>query len=109
MSRVLKREQARRDLTQQWVWYAENSGVETADRFLAEAEDSFLFLANRPRAGALVFRKRAELRDLRRWALGGDFANILIFYLPHTDGIELIRVIHGKRNTVELLEEGPIR
>jgi plasmid stabilization system protein ParE len=38
MARVLKREAARRDLVQQWVWYAENAGIELADRFLRAAD-----------------------------------------------------------------------
>ena len=34
MGRVHKREAAKRDLVDQWVWYAENASVEIADRFL---------------------------------------------------------------------------
>jgi hypothetical protein len=35
MARAVKREAAKRDLTDQWIWYAENANIETADRFFA--------------------------------------------------------------------------
>jgi plasmid stabilization system protein ParE len=38
MRRVWRQEAAKRDLIAQWVWYAENAGFETADRFLAAVE-----------------------------------------------------------------------
>lgn len=34
MARVLKREDAKRDLIVQSLWYAENADIEIADRFL---------------------------------------------------------------------------
>ena len=40
MARVRKRQAAKRDLIAQWVWYAENADLETADRFLAERQRS---------------------------------------------------------------------
>lgn len=40
MARVSKREAARRDLVEYWVWHAENAGIEVADRFLRAVDDT---------------------------------------------------------------------
>lgn len=40
MTRVLKREAAKRDLIQQWVWYAEEASLEVADRFLTAVDST---------------------------------------------------------------------
>jgi hypothetical protein len=40
MRRILKREAAKRDLIEQWVWYTEKGGVGLADRFLEAESDS---------------------------------------------------------------------
>jgi plasmid stabilization system protein ParE len=45
MAAVRKRESARRDLIAQWVWYAENAGIDTADRFLEAADSTVSLLA----------------------------------------------------------------
>ena len=45
MPSVSKREAARRDLVEHFVYLAENASLDTADRFLSNAEDSFADLA----------------------------------------------------------------
>jgi plasmid stabilization system protein ParE len=45
MARVLKREAAKRDLMQLWIWYAEQAEVEVAERFLTAAEDTLAVLS----------------------------------------------------------------
>ena len=67
MARVLKREAARRDLIQQWVWYAENAGVEVADRFIRAADETLDLLSTQPESGAAFFVRQSELR------ICGDF------------------------------------
>jgi predicted DsbA family dithiol-disulfide isomerase len=41
MRRILKRLAAKRDLTQHFVWFAEEASTELAHRFLHAAEKSF--------------------------------------------------------------------
>lgn len=55
MARVLKREAAKRDLIAQWVWYAENAGIEIADRFLDAVEATLISLAAHPESGARTY------------------------------------------------------
>ncbi len=84
MARVQKREAAKRDLIAQWVWYAENAGIDVADRFL----------------------RKPELQALRRFPVSDGFEKILLFYFPLEDGVDLVRVVHGSRDLEGLLTEG---
>lgn len=54
MPTVYQREAARRDLVEQFVYLAEQAGLDTAERFLANAEASFNGLARQPLIGAPV-------------------------------------------------------
>ncbi len=106
MARVRKRQAAKRDLIAQWVWYAENADLETADRFLKAADEAASMLAGQPEAGYRFFVRRPELQGMRRFPLSDGFEKILLFYLPLTDGIEMVRVVHGNRDLERLLMEG---
>jgi toxin ParE1/3/4 len=107
MARIVKREAAKRDLVAQWVWYAENAGIETADRFLEAAEESLILVAGHPEAGGRSYFTREELLDIRRFPVTGGFDRILLFYFPLQDGIDLVRVLHGSRDLKRLFDESP--
>ena len=49
---VTKREAARRDLGEHFIYLAENAGLGVADEFLRSAEASFTELARQPQMGA---------------------------------------------------------
>ena len=106
MASVRKREAARRDLIGQWVWYAENADIDTADQFLKVADETSKMLARQPEAGYRFFVRRPELQGLRRFPLSGGFEKILLFYFPLPEGIDLVRVVHGSRDLERLLMEG---
>ncbi len=103
MPQVIKREAAKRDLIAQWVWYAENAGIETADRFLTAAEATATMLAGHPESGNTLLVAKAELRTMRRFPLTEGFDQVLLFYFPLSDGIELVR---GRRDLKRLISEG---
>lgn len=105
MARVLKREAAKRDLIAQWVWYADNASIETADRFLAATESTSMMLAGQPGSGAPMSVTRVELEGMRRFPLSDGFERILLFYLPLSDGIDLVRVVHASRDVERLFSE----
>lgn len=46
--------------------------------------------------------RRVELANLRKWRVK-DFEDVLIFYLPHSRGITVVRVLHAARNRWDLL------
>jgi toxin ParE1/3/4 len=48
MPTVYRREAAKRDLAEHFVYLAENAGLDTAERFLDNAEASFTGLAKQP-------------------------------------------------------------
>ena len=60
MARVLKREAAKRDLTSQWVWHADNGGMEVADRFLIAVEKTLKLLATQPESGSSFFLSASQ-------------------------------------------------
>lgn len=102
-ARVLRREAAKRDLTDQWIWYAENADFEIADRFLAEVESTLRLLSNQPGSGVAIPVRKAELQGIRRFPVSDGFERILLFYFPIENGIDLVRVIHGNRDLMRLL------
>jgi toxin ParE1/3/4 len=105
MGIVRKREAAKRDLIEQFVWYAENASVEVADRFLQAADATLDRLAEAPQSGIPLLTPREELRGIRRWPVKG-FEKMLLFYLPLSNGLDLLRVVHGSRDLARLFDEG---
>ncbi len=106
MSRVLKREAAKRDMVQQWVWYAETAGVEVADRFLEAANSTMELLAAQPESGKLFQARKRSLQGMRWFPISDGFENILLFYFPLEDGVDVVRVVHGSRDLERLVVEG---
>jgi len=99
MSRILRRPLVESDLEEIW-WYVAQDDPAGADRLLAKLEARFSLLAETPGMGS----KRDEiLPSLRSSPVG----NYLIFYYPLTDGIEILRVLHGARNVTPIIQEGP--
>lgn len=97
-SRVEKRPQALRDLAEIAIHLAEESGSDDlAFRFLDAAEKCFEELAAMPEMGASRQYRDAALANLRMWPTSG-FRNYLIFYRPCGGGVEIVRVLHAKRD-----------
>ncbi len=59
-----------------------------------------------PGMGAPRSYRDSNLQDLRMHPVRG-FPHHLLFYLPLADGIELVRVLHGKRNIERLFQPEP--
>jgi toxin ParE1/3/4 len=96
MPRVVKRLAAKRDLTQHFVWFAEEANFEVARRFLQAADKSFQDLAAMPRMGPLKVHQ-GNFAGMRMWRVAG-FENLLIFYRPLKDGVAIERVFHAKQD-----------
>ncbi|HLK86597.1 MAG TPA: type II toxin-antitoxin system RelE/ParE family toxin [Candidatus Binataceae bacterium] len=94
MSEVVLSELAAADLTDIWVFVAQGN-TEAADRLLDQLHEKCQFLANSPKAG----RPRLELdASIRSFAVG----NYVIFYRESAKGIEVARVLHGRRDIPSL-------
>ena len=102
MGQVRTRATAREDLVAHFVYLAESASLETAERFLTRAEESFTDLASHPDMGSPLALRARELAGVRKWRVK-EFENFLIFYQPGHDGVTVIRVLHASRDWWALL------
>lgn len=102
MPKVYQRAVARRDLVEHFVYLAENAGLDIAERFLTNAATSFNELADQPMIGSPLTLRHPELAGMRKWRVN-DFDNYLVFYLPRSDGVSIVRVLHAARDWWSLL------
>lgn len=102
MPTVYQHAAVKRDLVEQFVYLAEQAGLETAERFLTNAEASFNDLARQPLIGAPLTLRHPDLASIRKWHIA-DFENHLIFYTPHPDSVSIVRVLHAARDWWSLL------
>ena len=105
MRRALRRPKALLDIAEQTLWLAERS-PEAARRFRAEVERTVGLLADTPGMGAPRPYRDPALAGLRMHPVRG-FPEHLVFYLPLPDGIEVVRVLHAKRDIRRLFEGQP--
>lgn len=96
MPEVFRTSQAHRDVTEVAFRIAQEN-PKAADDWLELIDKKCRTLARMPEMG----RKRFDLApDLRSFAVG----NFVIFYRPGSDGIQVIRVLHGARDIPTLFE-----
>ena len=94
---VLRTPEARLDLCDIWEYIAYDN-VSAADQLVEAIDSKCRLLAGMPELG----RQREELSSrLRSWVVG----NYVIFYRPQPRGIEVVRVLHGRRNFPALFNE----
>jgi toxin ParE1/3/4 len=89
MPHVFTRPRADADLLEIWRYIAQDSPA-NADRMLDRIRDTLNRLAAMPFMGQARFDLAPGLRMF-------PVGNYLIFFRPVQDGIEVIRVLHGKR------------
>ncbi len=94
MSKVVLSELAEGDLIDIWAFVAQDD-AKAADRLLDQLHEKCQVLAGSPKAG----RQRPELDpSIRSFAVG----NYVIFYRESANGIEVARVLHGRRDIPSL-------
>ena len=71
MGKLHKHAAAKRDLVEHFVYLAEDAGLETADRFLLQAGESFSDLVRHPALGIELVLPRAEMAGMRKWQVKG--------------------------------------
>lgn len=87
MPRILKRPEAENDLDEIWLYIAQDN-PESADRFLDHLHEKIEGLAAFPKMGA-------SRDDIKEWLRVFPVGNYLIFYFPLSDGVDILRVLHG--------------
>lgn len=73
--------------------------MEVAERYFADVEKTCRQLAKHPQSGARYDSGIGQLEGLRRFPVSGGFEQYLVFYLPRVGGNEVVRVLHGARDT----------
>ena len=91
---------AKADIFEIWSYIA-NDSEETADRIEQAIYEACAFVAEAPRRG----HSRSDLtsRSLRFWTLT-RYPNYTIVYRPDTFPLQVVAVLHGKRNLRRILK-----
>jgi toxin ParE1/3/4 len=75
-----------------WIWqFIADDNVKAADALIDRIEAAFNMLALEPMAGRARDDLGANLRSF-------PIRSYIIFYVPVSDGIEVVRVMHGRRD-----------
>jgi toxin ParE1/3/4 len=85
--------------------YLEQQRTGYGARFHQALSATLAILESQPGLGASVTASHPALAGLRQSLVQG-FRNYLIFYLPVTGGIEVVRVLYGARDLPTLLNHG---
>jgi plasmid stabilization system protein ParE len=91
---------AKADIFDIWSYIAENSET-AADRLEQAIYDACALLADGPLRGHT--RPDLTARSLRFWTLG-RYPNYTVVYRPETDPLQVVAVLHGKRNIRRILK-----
>ena len=98
------RPHAEEDLYEQFDYYEQESGTDLALRFLGAVNRGIDFLITYPEAGAPRDFGNSRLAGLRCWPVP-DFDEIRIYYLFDGTTLQIIRILHGKRNLTRILKK----
>lgn len=95
---------ARDDIIRQFRYYlVDQDKPEVANRFVKAVERTIDKILRTPSAGAPKHLSNQSLVGLRLWPVE-EFEDIRIYYLAQGNEVWIIRVLHGKRDIVGILE-----
>ena len=86
------------DIDAVWLYLLEREGLETADRIVTEVFKSFYRLADTPGMG----HRRTDLTAQR--VLFYKVFSYLVIYVPGSKPLQILGVLHGKRDVAEILK-----
>jgi plasmid stabilization system protein ParE len=102
--KVLYRQSASDDIVRQFRYYLLTAAApEIALRFREAVRRTIQSLSQNPHVGPRYSSSNPRLRDLRSWPVVG-FETIRIYYALEEDAIHIIRILHGKRDVRQILE-----
>ena len=94
---------AKADIFDIWSHIAEDS-EDAANRVELAIYDACMFVAEAPLCGHS--RPDVTTRPLRFWTLT-RYSNYTVVYRPDTAPLQVVAVLHGKRNTRRILSQRP--
>ncbi len=92
------------DILRQVEHYAEQGLPSIAQRFAQSVKTSIGALLTRPHIGALKATANPKLTSLRTWPVT-DFDDFQIYYILKDDTLQVIRILHGKRDIRPIIEQ----
>jgi plasmid stabilization system protein ParE len=102
--KVLYRQTATDDAVRQFRYYLLTMNLPAvAVRFREAVRRTVQSLRQHPLVGPRYSSSNPQLQNLRSWPVAG-FEAIRIYYLLHEDAIDIIRILHGKRDVKRILE-----
>ncbi|HVL99574.1 MAG TPA: type II toxin-antitoxin system RelE/ParE family toxin [Egibacteraceae bacterium] len=100
---VIPRRLATQDLRDAAVHYASEVDPATARRFIDAVEQAFTLIARQPAIGSPRYAVELDLPGLR--ARPVEQFPYLIFYLEHDDHIDVLRILHARRDMPTSLQD----
>ena len=94
---------AKADILRQFRFYVRQGALAAADGFVDAVDSSVEALCRMPEMGASRPLGNPLLAGLRSWPVEG-FEDLRIYYLVQPDVLRVVRVLHGKRDIVRILE-----
>jgi plasmid stabilization system protein ParE len=92
---------AKADIFEIWSYIAEDNEL-AADRVESAIYEACAFIAEAPMRGHT--RPDLTTRPLRFWTLS-RYPNYLVVYRPETNPLQVVAVLHGRRNLRRLLRQ----
>ena len=97
MPKISKLARAKTDLAEIWDYIADDSEAQ-ADAFIDRIDRKLVLLAENPTIG----RMRDELAENMR---SFPFDRYVIFYIATSNGIQIVRVLHGARDLATIFRD----
>lgn len=103
---VVPRTLAVRDVEDAIGYYLKEDAPQAALAFIDSLEDAYAILGQHPAIGATRYATELDIPELRSWALPRH--PYVIFYVEREGHIDVLRVLHGRRDIPALVEDpGP--
>lgn len=103
--RVAVRHAAARDIDAAVSHYLHEGGAALATRFVAALEEAYRHIRRFPATGALRYATELGITGLRFWPL--NKFPYLVFFVEREDQIDVLKVLHAKRDIPAWLTGGP--
>jgi plasmid stabilization system protein ParE len=102
--KVLYRQAASNDIVRQFRYYLLSADApEIAIRFREAVKRTIQSLSQNPHVGPRYSSSNPRVQNLRSWPVAG-FEAIRIYYALEADALYIIRILHGKRDVRQILE-----
>ena len=100
---VIPREQANRDVDEAVAYYLNGATEAVALGFIDSLEQAYGHIGRHPATGSPRYAHELNLPGLRTWPL--TRYPHLVFYVEHSDHIDVWRVLHGQRDIPAWMQE----